>query len=294
MTAIEPDLENWIRHIEDGVREELINTCSDDASHDIGHLQRVSALARQFAKAESGNELVVYAAGMLHDIVNLPKNHPEAYKSSLLASIRAKELLTKWNFPENLIANICHAVHAHSFSANIETETIEAKCLQDADRMEALGAFGLIRTFYVSGKLGTQLMDEKDPIGLSRKLDDKTFALDHFAQKLFTLESTMKTKGGAKTARALSSFLEEFRNGIVEDLLKGNRSSGRFVIADTYYLAGQKKLSLFHLEDPFAEKGRNVDPEQYGLDALLGSYDGYIRLFKDQLRFELNGYALTK
>lgn len=284
------DLTHWIKRIENGVKAELLMTGCDDASHDIGHLQRVSTLSMQFAKAESGNELIVYAAGMLHDIINLPKNHPEAHKSSFLASVRAKELLLSWGFPHELIPHVCHAIHAHSFTANIETKTVEAKCLQDADRMEALGAFGLMRTFYVSGKLGTQILDEKDPAGNGRIIDDKTFALDHFVKKLFTLSKTMKTEKGAKTAESLTLFLEEYRNRLIQDCLDGNKTSERFIIANVYYQAGQKKLPLFHSEDPFAEKGRKQHPERYALDVLLERQDQYILTFKNQLRFELSGY----
>lgn len=293
-TSMESDVTHWIKRIEEGVKAEFLRTGSDDASHDIGHLQRVSTLSMQFAKAESGNELIVYAAGMLHDIVNLPKNDPESHKSSFLASVRAKELLISWRFPNELIPNVCHAIHAHSFTANIEPQTIEAKCLQDADRMEALGAFGLMRTFYVSGKLGTQILDEEDPAGNHRKIDDKTFALDHFVKKLFTLSETMKTENGAKTAKSLTIFLRDYRNGLIQDCLDGNNISERFTIANIYYQAGQKKLSLFHPEDPFAEKGRKRDLEQYALDVLLGIQDPYILKFKNQLRFELNGYMLCK
>jgi uncharacterized protein len=222
MSVLEQNLESWIERIEEGVKIEMAVQGIDDASHDIGHLKRVSSLSRQFTKEEYGNELIAYTAGMLHDIVNLPKNHPESHKSSLLASLRAEELLNDWSFPKELVGHVCHAVHAHSFSAKVEPKTIEAKCLQDADRMEALGAFGLMRVFYVSGKLGTQIMDEKDPTGKNRKIDDKKFALDHFVQKLFSLESTMKTKGGAKIACSLTLFLKNFRDQMIQDFQEGN------------------------------------------------------------------------
>lgn len=282
-------LDEWIERIEDRVKAQLLKTPIEDGSHDIGHLQRVSSIGRRFAREESANELIVHTAGMLHDIVSLPKNHPEANKSSLFAASLASELLEEWGFPKELIPQVCHAIHVHSFSAKLEPKTIEAMCLQDADRMEALGAFGLMRLFYVSGKMASQIMDEADPTALHRELDDKKFALDHFAQKLFTLYSTMKTAAGRKTAKSLSSFLEDFRNHIIEDHQMGNNLSSRFMIALTYQRAGQLNLPLFHPEDPFAEKGRTLD-SSYALDTLLAIDDAYIDKFMDQLRFELNGY----
>jgi uncharacterized protein len=251
----------------------------------MGHLKRVSAISQRFAKEENGDELVAYAAGMLHDIVNLPKDHPDSKSCSRFAAERAEQILKQLNFPNELIPNVCHAIHAHSFSANVEPKTVEARCLQDADRMEALGALGLMRVCYVSGKIGRQLMHETDPAGRNRPLDDKRFALDHFPIKLLTLYGTMKTQAGKKMARPLSIFLEEFRNDILQE--KRNKS-GHFEIAEVCHQAGKMNKLLFNLEDPFTEKGRDLFPDRYALDGLMGSQDEYIRKFFDQLRFELN------
>ncbi|MFA9353024.1 hydrolase, partial [Escherichia coli] len=77
-------------------------------------------------------------------------------------------------------------IEAHSFSAKIAPETLEAKIVQDADRLEALGAIGLARVFAVSGALGVALFDAEDPFARQRGLDDKQYALDHFQTKLLT------------------------------------------------------------------------------------------------------------
>lgn len=277
----------WIKPIEEAVRDELLATESRDASHDISHLQRVSTLGRRFAKEEKADELVTYAAGMLHDIVNLPKNHPDIKNCSRLASERAAILLDGLNFPKELIPNVCHAIHAHSFSANIEPETIEAKCLQDADRMEALGALGLIRLFYVSGKLGNKILDEKDPEGEQRMYNDKKYALDHFPLKLFTLYGTMKTGVGSKTAQPLHAFLKDFRKEIIQDHWKGNKESGPFQIAEVYRNAGHNNRALFDQQDPFATQRHYLYPDKYALDSLLDSNNSYIKKFVRQLQFEL-------
>ncbi len=286
------NLSIWLKPIEEAVHKELLEAGNDDGSHDMGHLQRVSALSRLFTREENGNELIAYAAGMLHDIVNLPKNHPNIKNCSLLASERSREILTTLNFPAAFIPNVCHAIHAHSFSANVEPKTIEAKCVQDADRMEALGAFGLMRTFYVSGKFRSKILHESDPEGCNRTLNDKEYALDHFPLKLLTLHGTMKTEAGRKTALSLAEFLEEFRKNLIQDYISGNKQSGRFKVAEVYQQAGQKNMALFDLQDPFACNGRGLDLNTYALDGLLNSNDPYITAFIDQLKFELNGYQL--
>lgn len=285
-------IEQWIESIESAVKQELVKASVKDGSHDFEHLNRVSSLARSFARAENGSELVAFAAGMLHDIVNLPKNDPDSKNSSFYASERSKIMLSELNFPKELVPNVCHAVHAHSFSAKIEPETVEARCVQDADRMEALGAFGLMRVFYCAGMFGSKIIDESDPAGENRELNDKKFALDHFVIKLLTLHGTMKTKAGSLKAQSLSTFLEEYRHGLISDQIKGELSSGRFKIANVYYDAGQKKLPLFCNEDPFAEKGRKLDFQNFALDNLLHEEDLYVKKFLTQLRFELQGSGL--
>jgi len=116
--------------------------------------------------------LVAYTAGMLHDIVKLPKNHPDIKKCSFYASQRGEVLPKELHFPQGLLSNACHATHTHSFSANVETKTPEARCVQDADRMEALGAFGLMRAFYTSGKFASEIIHEEDPEGCHRDHQD--------------------------------------------------------------------------------------------------------------------------
>jgi len=284
-------IDKWIDIITNVVREEMSKKCTQDNSHDFGHFYRVSSLARQFARAEKGNELIAFTSGMLHDIITLPKNDPNAEKSSLFAAKRAKELLLNLSFPQELILNVCHSIHAHSFSAKIEPKTIEARCVQDADRMEALGAFGLMRVFYCSGMFGSQLLDENDPAGEYRALDDKKFALDHFVQKLLTLYDTMKTSIGRKMAFSLSKFLEEYRNKLINDQKVGNLSTDCFIIAKIYHNAGENNLALFHPDDPFAKGKRKLNPSKYTLDNLLNKDTPYINKFLSQLKFELNGYS---
>ena len=268
----------WIEPLTQVVKIELSN--NKDGSHDFGHIERVSSIAVRFAKKEKANEVVCFAAAMLHDIVNLPKGQGSEL-SSKLAAERSEVLLRQMKFPEELLPNVCHSIHAHSFSANIEPLTIEAYVVQDADRMEALGALGLIRTFYVAGQKGSKIMHETDPRGLNREFDDRSYALDHFQVKLFKLADKMKTEAGRELATSLTDFLKEYYDIIID---------GHHEIAQVYFDAGKNKISLFFLEDPFAERGRALEPSKFALDALLTSKDPYTQKLLAQLRFELNGY----
>jgi len=114
------------------------------------------------------------------------------------------------DFPPERYAAVEHAIEAHSFSAGIAPQSPEAKIVQDADRLEALGAIGLARVFAVSGALGVALFDARDPFADSRDVDDKAFALDHFQTKLLRLPETMQTEVGRELARHNADFLIQF------------------------------------------------------------------------------------
>lgn len=156
--------------------------------------------------------LVVLTACYFHDIVSLPKNHPERSQSSRLTARKTRDILHRDfpDFPPDRFAAVEHAIEAHSFSAGIAPQSIEAKIVQDADRLEALGAIGLARVFAVSGGLGVALFDAEDPFADARPLDDRAFALDHFQTKLLRLPDTMQTDVGRDLAQHNADFLVHF------------------------------------------------------------------------------------
>jgi uncharacterized protein len=96
---------------------------------------------------------------------------------------------------------VAHAVATQSFSAGIEPLTLEAKTLQDADRLDAIGMLGVARCFYVAGRMGSALYDPLDPHALERPRDDGRYALDHFRAELLKLASGFRTATGARLAR---------------------------------------------------------------------------------------------
>ena len=192
----------------------------DDGSHDFFHFQRVWQTAQQIMDGESFhvNKLVVLAACYFHDVVILPKNHPERTRASTLAAIETERCLKELAFPEALIPDVCHSVKAHSYSAQITPETIEAKVVQDADRMEALGAIGVARVFYTSGVLKQKMFDPEDPLAKNRPLDDRQYALDHFQMKLLKIAETMQTETGKKLAQKNTDYLREYMLKLCREL----------------------------------------------------------------------------
>ncbi len=134
-----------------------------DAGHDISHIKRVVKSAKQFCRAEGADMWVVLPAAWLHDCIQVAKNSPLRSKASELAADQALKLLTQWQYPHQHLAEIHHAIMAHSFSANISCNTLEAKVVQDADRMDALGAIGISRTLLVGAGFGNPLTFHEDP-----------------------------------------------------------------------------------------------------------------------------------
>ncbi|MCB5203389.1 HD domain-containing protein [Neorhizobium sp. T786] len=177
----------------------------DDGSHDVAHILRVFRNAMRIQAEEAGDARILAAAVLLHDCVAVEKNSPFRAQASRLAAEKAAKVLTSMRWADADVAAVAHAITAHSFSANIPPESKEAKILQDADRLDAIGMVGAARCFYIAGRMGSGLYDPADPMAQERPLDDKAFAIDHFETKLFKLADGFQTA----TGRALATERHE-------------------------------------------------------------------------------------
>src|SRR4051812_21352343 len=183
---------------------------ASDTAHDEGHVRRVVANARKLAEAEGADLAVVLPAAWLHDCVAIAKNSPRRSSASRLAAERAGAFLRAACYPLEHIPAIEHAIEAHSFSAQVAPQTLEAKVVQDADRLEALGAVGIARTLITGGANGTPFYNLSEPFPITRVPDDRTSIIDHFFTKLLTLAATMQTAAGRAAAQQRAQFLKEF------------------------------------------------------------------------------------
>ncbi len=191
---------------------------SDDGAHDLAHLQRVWHTARTLHATEGGDLEVLLAAVLLHDCVAVEKNSPLRSQASRLAADKASSVLKEMDWPREKTISVAHAIEAHSFSANIAPLTLEAKIVQDADRLDSLGMLGVARTFYVAGRMGSALYDPQDPEALEREYDDTRFCLDHFQTKLLHIAEGFQTATGQRLAwvrhQRLKDFMEQFKEEI--------------------------------------------------------------------------------
>jgi uncharacterized protein len=191
---------------------------AEDPAHDLLHFKRVVRLAKAICEKENAKAEVVVPAAWLHDFVIIPKNDPRRSRASQLSAEGAIRFLKELSYPEIYFDEIAHAIAAHSFSANIEAKTLEAKIVQDADRLDGLGAIGIARCFATAGILKTPFYSETDPLCDQRPVDDKRYAVDHFFAKLFKTAETLKTEAGRaegfKRVQVMKSYLNDLANEI--------------------------------------------------------------------------------
>ncbi|MBJ7255660.1 MAG: HD domain-containing protein [Akkermansiaceae bacterium] len=189
-----------------------------DAAHDLEHIHRVVTNAQRISLTEGADWLVVMPAAWLHDCVVISKTSPDRKRASVLAAQQAIAWLVKYDWPHGKLDEISHAIEAHSFTAGIPPRTIEAQVLQDADRLDALGAVGLSRTLMLGGELQRVLYDPTDPFCQTRKPNDSVFTLDHLYCKLLTLEATMQTLTGKREAHQRTKFLQQFLRQLQDEI----------------------------------------------------------------------------
>jgi len=202
----------------DSLRNEVKKRIENDPAHDFEHTIRVYKNAQKICKKEKANEKLVLSAALLHDIVSYPKSDKRSKTSSIKSATKSKHILGKLDFSKEEIAIISDAIRDHSFSQNKIPKTLEGKILQDADRLDALGAIGIARVFATGGSLKRPFYKIDDPFCKRRIPNDKTWTVDHFFQKLLKLESLMNTKSGKAEAKKRTKIIKEFLNQLKQEI----------------------------------------------------------------------------
>ncbi|WP_457590832.1 HD domain-containing protein [Geoglobus sp.] len=164
--------------------------------HDSDHVQRVVRIALMIAEHEGGDVEAIRTAAELHDIARSEENH------AIRGAELAREILVRMGHSEEFVEKVCHCIAAHSFSSGVEPETLEAKILSDADKLDAIGAIGVARAFMYSGEKGRSIHD----------------TLKHFEEKLLRLKDMMYTETGRRIAEERHRFLSEFYERLRREL----------------------------------------------------------------------------
>lgn len=169
----------------------------DSGGHDFDHTMRVYRTALRIAEAEGADVELVSLAALLHDVDD-HKLSPDTCQELG----RAKKFLHSCDLPAERTQAVLEIIAKISFSGGQIPNSLEGKCVQDADRLDAMGAVGIARTFAYGGSKGRRIYD---PAG-----EDKSTSVQHFYDKLLRLEALMNTETGRKAARDRHAYMEAF------------------------------------------------------------------------------------
>ncbi|EOH99804.1 hypothetical protein UAW_00957 [Enterococcus haemoperoxidus ATCC BAA-382] len=188
----------------------------DKSGHGMDHINRVVRLANKIAETETCDHFIVTAAAYLHDTIDekLVSDSERAYQ-------QLNDFLNGINISTFQIDKIIHIIKNLSFSQQLngttERLTSEGQIVQDADRLDAMGAIGITRTIYYGGYKGNPIYDPNiKPRTLQSKSEyrEESTIINHFYEKILLLNDRLNTKYakeiGAKRQKFLEDFLEEF------------------------------------------------------------------------------------
>jgi len=174
----------------------------NDAAHDFDHVLRVLTNAMQIGRAEAGTDFeILRTATLLHDIARADQKRT-GQDHAIVGASRAKKLLTKLQYPDTVIEAVCHAIATHRFRANTPPQTLEAKILYDADKLDSIGAIGIARVFAYGGHINRPLW-RKDTAG-------EHTALQEFRQKLMKVKDNLFTTTAQQIAQQRHQFMVAF------------------------------------------------------------------------------------
>ena len=192
----------------------------DDLAHGWEHVSRVYHLALYIAEQEGANQFIVGMAALMHDLGRAAPQNNTTHHADLSAQL-ATELLNAYRVPQDMQEAILHAIIAHSFSRNVEPRTLEARVVRDADRLDGLGAAGIIRwaiTGTIRRDAQTKTYHPTDPFAEQHAPDDHKYMLDHFYSKLLKLSDAMTTKTGSQLSQHRTAFMLTFLHELQEEL----------------------------------------------------------------------------
>lgn len=179
-----------------------------DATHDWLHIERVWKMSKILAQREKAGMFIVEMAALLHDVDDFKFNE---------GTNKSKDWLESLGLDTDTINRILHIVENISFKGAAEEnkmQTIEGKVVQDADRLDAMGAFGIARAFTYAGYKNIPIFDPSIKVRDGMKSDQYKklggSAVNHFHEKLLLLKDRMSTKTGRSIAEGRHNFMELF------------------------------------------------------------------------------------
>jgi uncharacterized protein len=194
---------------------------SHDPAHDWLHVVRVTSNARRIAEAEGADIEIVIPAALLHELWSYPKGHPDSPRSGEVCAEHAATVLREGGCDEARIARVCVCIREHPFSLGVVPATLEGKVLQDADRLDAIGAIGIARCMATCGVMDRPLYSPADPLCTERTPDDKSWGIDHFYRKLLRIPELLHTATARHMAARRLTTMQRFLAELAVDIGEG-------------------------------------------------------------------------
>lgn len=202
--------EDILNELKSEIREEFFGEAT---GHDWFHIERVCSNAQHIAQYEKADLFIVTLGALLHDI----SDHKFVEDADNVARKRVQEILEAKGVEQGVIDEVHHIVQNCSFKGGVgenKMNSLEGLIVQDADRIDAIGAIGVARTFAFGGKVGNPIYDPNvkptDFKSAEEYVKNRTHTINHFYEKLLKLKDGMNTETGKKMARERHQFMEDF------------------------------------------------------------------------------------
>ena len=194
----------------------------DDPAHGWEHVERVYKLALHIAEQEGADRFIVGMAALMHDLGRASEGESTTHHADL-SVIEATEILAAAQVSHEKQEAILHAIYAHSFSRgrDIQPRTLEARVVRDADRLDSLGAIGILRwaiTGTIRRTAQTRTYHPDDPFAERHTPNDSIYMLDHFYTKLLKLDEAISTGTGRRLAQRRADFMRAYLDELRREL----------------------------------------------------------------------------
>jgi len=180
-------------------------------SHDWDHTERVYRLCMHIGRAEGADSEVLAVAAFLHDV---GRSYEDESKGTICHAEKgaeiAKTLLVNYPLSDEKKQNIVHCIGSHRFRGNNAPETLEAKTLFDADKLDSIGAIGIGRAFLFAGEVGAKLHNPQADLHNTRPYTEEDTGYREFKLKLSKIKDRMLTAEGKRLAEERHAFMEGF------------------------------------------------------------------------------------
>jgi uncharacterized protein len=208
----------------DNLKKKAKESMETSGSHEFSHVERVYKLAVKIAKNEKADIDIVKAAALLHDIARIMEDSGKIKCHAEEGAKTAGKILEKTDFPKEKIKGVCEAIRLHRFSRGLKAETKEAMIIQDADRLDAIGAIAIARVFAHGGKMNRPIhLDTAKPKKYYDGSESES-SFVHFHEKILKINPELfNTKTGRKIAEHRYNFVKIF---IKEFLDEWNAAGG--------------------------------------------------------------------